>query len=67
MVADGDRRPNWEFYQHLWLSLLMDAEAQADDMDTGLIYTTTPIVTVCASVLWPLIQPDILLAFSASM
>ena len=35
MVAEGDRRQNWEFYQHLWLALLIAPEEGADRMDLG--------------------------------
>ncbi len=35
VVAEGDRKQNWEFYRHLWAALLMAADSQGDHMDIG--------------------------------
>ena len=35
VVAEGDRKQNWEFYQHLWLALLCAADADVTSMDGG--------------------------------
>ena len=61
VVADGDRRPNWEFYQHLWRALLTVPEEQADGMDTGQLIVEAHGSAVCS----PLIGPQQPLSCSA--
>ena len=43
MAAEGDRRQNWQFYQHLWLALLTAPDIEANHMDIGGNDRTTPL------------------------
>ena len=35
MVAEGNRKQNWEFYQHLWLALLVAPDEHVNSMVVG--------------------------------